>query len=93
MPSLHMAASVIAVPLVTSARLLIRALQSVVGSVAMGIGAAYPGDCVQFDSTVTHRLTILSSEVCVRTHGHCLEADLGLTLDRSTPVGSEQGRI
>lgn len=50
-----------------------------------GIGAAYPGDYVQFDSAVTHRLTILSSEVCVRTHGHCLEADLGLTLDRSPP--------
>lgn len=56
-------------------------------------GHGDPGDCVQFDSTITHRLTILSSEVCVRTHGHCLEADLGLTLDRSPPVGSEQGQI
>lgn len=70
-----------------------RALQSVVGSVAIGIGATSPGDCVQFDSTITHRLTIFSSEVCVRTHGHCLEGDLGLTQDRSPPVGSEQGRI
>lgn len=87
-------ASVIAVPLVTSARLLIRGLQSVFGSVAIRIGAAYPGDCVQFDSTITHRLTrrltILSSEVCVRTHGHCLEADLGLTLD--SPLRSEASK-
>lgn len=40
-----------------------QALQFVVGSMALGIGAAYPGDCVQFDSTIAHRLTILSSEV------------------------------
>lgn len=38
-----------------------RALQPVVDSVAIGIGATYPGDCIQFDSTITHRLTIFSS--------------------------------
>lgn len=54
-----------------------RTLQSVVGSVAIGVGAAYPGDCVQFDSAITHRPTILSSEVCVRTNCHCPEADAG----------------
>lgn len=63
MLSLRMAASVIAVPLVTAGSSVDfnRALQSVLDSVAIGIGATYPGDCIQFDSTITHRLTIFSS--------------------------------
>lgn len=39
--------------------------------------ALQSGDCVQCDSAITHRLTILSSEVCVRTNCHCPEADAG----------------
>ncbi len=63
MPTRRMDASVVALPPFMSARLLTsfnRALQSVVGSVAIAIGATYPGDCVQFDSIIAHKLTVLS---------------------------------
>lgn len=72
MPSLRMDASVVALPLVMSARLLTsfnRALQSVVGSVIIAIGATSPGDYVQFDSIIAHKRRS-SREVASSTNGH-----------------------